>query len=73
MTAANFKCQRLQQIGFRFQQHVAAHNAAIGDSMFDINRHISRLNENETIALRLIFDRQPAREMGLIRKSQAGP
>src|SRR5437867_1564927 len=62
----------LQQIGFRFKQDVAAYKAAIGDSMFDINRHISGFNEDETIAPRLVFDRQPAREMGLIGKSQAG-
>src|SRR6476659_6994708 len=60
-TATDVQSQRLQHIRLRLKQYIPSDNPTICDTMFDIDRNIHWLNEDETKAPALVFNCQSPR------------
>src|SRR6266487_1654020 len=64
--------ERLQEIRFRFHQHVAADNATIRNAVRHIDWNVHWLHEDEPKAARLIFYRQTTRREHISGVAQTG-
>ena len=61
MTTGDAQIERLQNIRFGFEQHIATGDAAIRRTVFDVGRHVSGFDKDEAHHAALVFDRQTPR------------